>query len=161
MPSASGLVLVLMGGCVYGINPDYEPWEDLAGDGHGDGDDGDDGDTGDGDTGDGDTGDDDDGDDGTGDDDDPVALDCTEETTLESQSSMEPTSITFINGSGEIRKTYWLNYQGKRVAYATLAPNEEDSKTTYLSHPWVVTDADDSCVGIYMPLSTPTVVLLQ
>ena len=85
-----------------------------------------------------------------------AAQDCRQEPTLRSLDTRASTTIEFVNrGPSEVR-TYWLNYEGTRVAYRTLAAGESYTQQTYVTHPWVVTDASGQCLGIYLPMATPS-----
>jgi len=68
-----------------------------------------------------------------------------------SGSDLVPTPIVFQNNTADIRKVYWLDYKGKRKLYRELKPWESYEIGTYLTHPWVVTDADGNALGLYFP----------
>jgi von Hippel-Lindau disease tumor supressor len=68
------------------------------------------------------------------------------------------TSMKFVNRSTNVIKIYWLNYKGKRILYGTLKPSEELQLTTYLTHPWLITDSDDNAKSIYFPDGQPRTV---
>jgi hypothetical protein len=89
-----------------------------------------------------------------------IPIDCSEEANLWSTASGTVTEVTWINISGEVRKLFWLNYQGTREAYETLQPDGEASHDTEPTHPWVITDADENCVQIFMPADEPAVAYL-
>ena len=76
---------------------------------------------------------------------------CNHESTLHSLSGLDPATISFSNSTDSARNVYWLNYSGKRVFYQTLAPGGSCRIGTYLTHPWVITDANSACVAIYRP----------
>jgi von Hippel-Lindau disease tumor supressor len=71
------------------------------------------------------------------------------------------TSMKFVNGSANVIKIYWLDYKGKRVLYGTLKPSEELQLTTYLTHPWLITDSDDNAKSIYFPDGQPRTVEIK
>ena len=54
-------------------------------------------------------------------------------------------ALTVINNSDEAVKTYWLDYDGKRVFYEDVAPHTSYVQKTWLTHPWVVTSVDGDC----------------
>lgn len=78
-------------------------------------------------------------------------LECWDEGDLLSENSDQGVTITWINTSGEVRRTYWLNYQGQRQYYGELQPDAQAMQQTFAGHPWVITDTDDNCVEIYVP----------
>jgi C-terminal processing protease CtpA/Prc len=78
-----------------------------------------------------------------------------------SQASQIQTAITFSNGSGQVRKVYWLDYNGERVLYRELQPGESYEQQTYLTHPWLITDAQGNGLAVYYPDSVPRVIQLK
>jgi hypothetical protein len=84
-----------------------------------------------------------------------MPIDCKEEENLASMNSNVETSINWINVSGEVRKTFWLNYQGMRAPYAVLQPDDQFEQGTFTTHPWLVTDADNNCLQIFLPEDMP------
>jgi len=81
----------------------------------------------------------------------PAPLPCAEERNLRSLATSTPTSIVFTNRGDKPIRLYWISHQGKRVLYATLERSQVVSFQTYMTHPWVVTNAADECQAIYMP----------
>jgi hypothetical protein len=77
---------------------------------------------------------------------------CTVEGTLRSVEGVELAPIRFVNASGQERRIFWLDYAGARVQYHTLQPGEWYVQGSYLTHPWLVSDATDGCRGIYLPV---------
>ncbi len=61
------------------------------------------------------------------------------------------TAVSFTNYRGSPVRIYWLDYNGARKLYATIGPGLSHVQSTYVSHPWVVTDLSDRCIGIYEP----------
>lgn len=57
---------------------------------------------------------------------------------------------TFYNKSNAQRLLYWLDYSGNRVLYAVINPNANVGISTYTTHPWVATDDQGVCKGIYV-----------
>lgn len=82
-----------------------------------------------------------------------TARSCADERSLRSVEGRTLSEIVFVNLSSGQRKVYWLNYSGQRQLYNTLAPQRQYTQPSYLTHPWVVTDASDTCLGIYVPES--------
>lgn len=81
---------------------------------------------------------------------------CPEERSLRSHDSKLNTKVTFVNPTGGSARIYWLNYQGRREFYKTLNPGESFVQDTYATHPWVVTDANEDCLEVYMPQPRPS-----
>lgn len=69
--------------------------------------------------------------------------------------------IAFQNNSAGIRKVYWLDTNGERQLYRELKLGESYELGTYLSHPWVVTDADGNALGLYYPDGQKRTVTLE
>jgi len=76
---------------------------------------------------------------------------CPEEARLRSIRWDAPTTMTFVNNTADPLRTYWLDYQGKRKFYAEIPAGQSYVQRTYVTHPWVVTNHDDDCLGVYMP----------
>lgn len=74
---------------------------------------------------------------------------CAGEGTLRSSLGL-PATITFINKKNITVKVYWLDYAGARVHRFDLAPNQSSLRLSYLGHPWVVTDASQACLDIFV-----------
>jgi outer membrane protein OmpA-like peptidoglycan-associated protein len=85
---------------------------------------------------------------------DLVLLACSEDLGLRSINGDTATGIYFINKTNKTLKTFWLNYEGKRVFYNTLAPKSGYMQATYATHPWLITDEDDQCVCLFVPQTT-------
>lgn len=71
------------------------------------------------------------------------------------------TNIRFLNRSGEIRKIYWLDYEGKRKLFKELLAGQEHRLDTYLTHPWLITDKNDMALEIYFPDTKERVIELK
>lgn len=76
---------------------------------------------------------------------------CSVEADAQSVTGDNSTTITFVNNSSEPVNIHWINYSGERVLYTTLAPSTSYTQGTYLTHPWVVTDALGTCIQAHMP----------
>ena len=66
-----------------------------------------------------------------------------------------PSTIQFINESGTTVSVYWLDYEGDRVLYNTLSPDQSYVQETWLTHPWVAIDARGSCLGYMLATDSP------
>lgn len=76
---------------------------------------------------------------------------CRDEKVLNSKTDSRHATMDFKNKSGKTRKIYWLDYNGKRVLYKVMKENESFYITTYITHPWVITDSSGKCLEIHMP----------
>lgn len=80
------------------------------------------------------------------------ALGCEQENGLKSQNSNTRSQVSFTNGSEGKINVYWLDFNGKRVSYKkNLAVNATHNQSTFVTHPWVITNDQDQCLGIYVP----------
>lgn len=75
---------------------------------------------------------------------------CSAEGSLKS-SSGAATNLTFENATGGEISLYWLDYQGQRVLYKKLPAGQTYLQGTFVTHPWLLTDAQGACIGIYTP----------
>jgi choice-of-anchor C domain-containing protein len=71
------------------------------------------------------------------------------------------TSIEFTNLTTQVVLIYWIDYQGQPRLYAALQPGNSYVQVTYLTHPWLVIDAAERCLGIYLPTARPGRVVLR
>jgi hypothetical protein len=82
------------------------------------------------------------------------AISCDEEKNLHSETTKSPASIGFSNVGTRTLRVYWLDHNGSRVLYGTLENGQVLGLQTYLTHPWVIADTKDNCIGIYLPTTT-------
>lgn len=93
--------------------------------------------------------------------DDIDSINCDEEPNLRSLGTRNPTTVIMRNSSAYVKKVFWLDFDGNRKLYATLESGQEFNVRTYISHPWIVTNARDECQGIYMPAAKPESISLR
>jgi len=90
---------------------------------------------------------------------------CSQEPSLRSLHSEAPTFLRFINATSQLVVVYWLNFEGKRDASedqkVTLNPGQSEGRSTYLTHPFLVTDASGKCLGIYLPTPEPSLAVIK
>jgi enediyne biosynthesis protein E4 len=86
---------------------------------------------------------------------------CSEESSLHSISGTVATSIEFQNKTSKTLKLFWINYQGKRELYQTLQPGQSNVQPTFVTHPWVVAEENNTCFSIFLPLNTPSIAKLE
>lgn len=78
-----------------------------------------------------------------------------------SRSGGEETQLTFINRTSQDARIYWLDTEGKRVAYGTLKPGEQRSQHTFSGHVWVATTADDRPLGAFVAEPLPDTAIID
>jgi hypothetical protein len=77
---------------------------------------------------------------------------CGLEGQVKSLNAAGPTQVTFVNRESVPIRTYWLNYDGRRVFYREVPPGQSYVQQTYVTHPWVITDNPQGrCVALYQP----------
>ena len=90
---------------------------------------------------------------------------CSQESSLRSLNSETPAFIRFINATSQPVVVYWLNYEGKRdpseEQKETLNPGQSGVRSTYLTHPFLVTDVTGKCLGIYQSLPEPSLAVIK
>lgn len=75
---------------------------------------------------------------------------CDAEKTLKSGHG-KSINVKFINNTGSTIRLYWLDNNGKRVAYnRNLANGASHTQQTFVTHPWIITDANDNCLGVFL-----------
>jgi hypothetical protein len=80
-----------------------------------------------------------------------VSLPLAQTATLKSLNSDNPTNITFTNATCIAISIYWLDFEGNRVFYADIPPGVSYVQNTFLTHPWVVTNANGD-IGLFLPV---------
>ena len=90
-----------------------------------------------------------------------AGLTCPEEQQLHAVKGDVATSITFVNQTRRPVRVYWINYKGDRQFYAEVAPGRSYDQQTYVTHPWVVTNNAEDCLGVYLPQRSPTSAIIQ
>ena len=86
------------------------------------------------------------------------SLDGYQEGVVKSLNSKTETQITFINRSSQEVRVYWLDFDGHRVLYKVLEAGDSYDQQTYLTHPWLVTDAHGKAWHIYFADALPRVI---
>jgi hypothetical protein len=76
---------------------------------------------------------------------------CNAESVSISRSGEVATEIIFINQRNQPVEVYWLDYSGNRKFYSSIQPKKRLTQSTYVTHPWVVTDTQKNCLGVYYP----------
>jgi len=66
---------------------------------------------------------------------------CAQERRLRSLEGTTSTSITFVNYSRDMIRTYWIDYWGVRKFCAAVPPGGSHVQQTFPAHPWAVTNS--------------------
>lgn len=92
-------------------------------------------------------------------------MDCSKQSALKSLNRTTPTYIRFSNTTNEPVTFTWINFEGKpemtRGQSETLAPHKTSFRYTWVTHPFIVTDAKGACLGIYQPTAEPSIALID
>ena len=78
-------------------------------------------------------------------------ISCLDQATLRSTATGRPAIITFVNNSRHATNIYWIDYAGKRAQTFYVTPGSVISRNTLVTHPWVITDEHDNCIGVAFP----------
>ena len=85
-------------------------------------------------------------------------ISCLDQATLRSTATGRPAIITFVNNSSHAANIYWIDYAGKRAQHFYVTPGSVISRNSLVTHPWVITDDYDNCIGVaFANPSTPNV----
>ena len=81
-----------------------------------------------------------------------AARPCAEEKSLQRADTAVtmPTAIHFYNRADAARKIFRLTPDGKRQFSLTIEPQGNFEQTAAAGEPWIVTDARDACVAIFV-----------
>jgi hypothetical protein len=80
---------------------------------------------------------------------------------LVSRQSATPTTVRFANETAAAVSLYWMNFKGERELYGTIEPRTSRTVRTYLTHPWIVTDAQGQPLGTFLPQRVDATALIQ
>jgi len=86
---------------------------------------------------------------------------CSEERNTRSIEARQPATISFRNESPMPVRIFWVDYAGSRVLYKEIASGQRYDQSTFLTHPWVVTDIGSNCLGFYLPQEQPREYILR
>lgn len=88
------------------------------------------------------------------------AVSCDQEASLKS-STGAASNIVVNNETDATIKLYWLDFNGKRVEYSRggIKAGATHRQSTFVTHPWVITNANEECLGIYIPESSGSATL--
>ena len=86
---------------------------------------------------------------------------CRDERNLRSVQGNTHTTMKFVNRTNQEVRSYWLDYNGRRVFYKAIPPNGNYTQPTFQTHPWVITDQRDKCLDIYVSNQPSAVVEIR
>jgi len=70
---------------------------------------------------------------------------------LRSTEDAYETNLIFVNNSVVALERFWLNFDGERQNYGTIAPGSTISQRTYSDHYWLVEAPGGQVLGIFRP----------
>ena len=76
---------------------------------------------------------------------------CAQEQTLKRSSGTAPIKLLLYNASGADIRVFELDFEGKRARQVLIGDDRSAPLMTYISRPWVVTDASGQCREIILP----------
>jgi hypothetical protein len=80
---------------------------------------------------------------------------------LRSVNHNQSITLTFLNKTKSAVNIVWINYNGGRQLYRTLASNQSFSQPSYVTHPWLITDGPGHCLGAFVALQSQGVVIKE
>ncbi|MGE0053432.1 MAG: hypothetical protein AB7S74_04405 [Hyphomicrobium sp.] len=89
----------------------------------------------------------------------PVAakLPCRLRSAARSENSTEPARIRFINYGDDPIQVFWIDGDGKDQLLAEIKQDREAAVETFVTQPWLVSDADGNCIAIAQPNPGPQI----
>lgn len=80
---------------------------------------------------------------------------------LRSITSQLPVAITVSNKTkGRMARLLWIDFDGNRKHYATLAPGVRQTQQTYEGHVWVIEDQNGNC-GMIFTAGAPAEIVVK
>lgn len=74
------------------------------------------------------------------------ARSCADEIASRSATTGDASTIEFVNATSAAVQLFWIDGQGQRKAYQTLAPGRSYTQSTFVGHAWLAADASGGCV---------------
>jgi hypothetical protein len=59
------------------------------------------------------------------------------------------THVTFVNRTGNEVKLFWIDTEGRRKPYGSIAPGGRREQQTFGGHVWIVVDTHDSVLAVF------------
>ena len=69
--------------------------------------------------------------------------------------------ITFVNTLETEIRLFWLNHEGRRVAYGTVQPEDTRTQHTFAGHVWLIVNAQDDELATIEAEATPRRILID
>jgi hypothetical protein len=73
---------------------------------------------------------------------------CARESSLRSLEGLVKATLVITNNSNLPVQAFWLDYTGKRVLYGQVPPSTSFEQPTWLTHPWVIANAQGACARL-------------
>jgi len=86
---------------------------------------------------------------------------CSGEGALHAIDEKTQTEVTFFNQSPKPIRIYWLDHHGIRKFGSEIRPGDSYVQLTYVTHPWVVTNATRACLAIFQPEAESAIVVVH
>ena len=80
---------------------------------------------------------------------------------LRSVDSRTPAVLVLVNGSGGPMTVEWVDYRGARVPYGEVLDGGRIVLNTFVTHPWVVSDAAGGTLGVALPRAPESTVVVE
>jgi WD40 repeat protein len=75
---------------------------------------------------------------------------CTNESQYRSIDGDQAIPISFFNQYASPLRVYWLDYDGHRKLYSNVGMGNSYTVFSFMTHPWLIADSNDNCIGIYL-----------
>jgi hypothetical protein len=79
-----------------------------------------------------------------------IVQNCDKVDGIHSTSYDQNAVLTITNYLDSSVMIYWINYQGNRVLYRTLASGESYRQETFFTHVWLAASQDGSCASLFV-----------
>jgi len=77
-----------------------------------------------------------------------------------SRSSTVETTLTFVNNSGSDARLFWIDTEGERHDYGTVAKDERREMHTYATHVWLVTGVGSGPIAVFQAGEAPELAVI-
>lgn len=73
----------------------------------------------------------------------------------------QETTITFVNQTNDTLQVFWVDPEGNRRPYGTLAPGESREQHTFGGHVWLIIGSRGGIVGVYEATDEPGTAIIR